>query len=119
MGRAILPAMFRVRPRRILTEPRAAILEVRETGTQTSALLQIDGLVCSACAANVGRRLRALEGVRDASVNLESGRASITYEAAAVGPDDLLSAIDGAVVLPSLRRLLARARREPATRGAY
>ena len=38
------------------------------------------GMACAACAANIERRLRQLDGVRDASVSLPLRMAQIEYD---------------------------------------
>lgn len=100
--------MFRLIPHRALSEPKAAISSVREEDGRSTATLHIEGLVCSACAANVERHLRAVEGVESARVDLDSGEACVIYNAAQASPDALVQAVEGAVLLRPVRRLLAR-----------
>ena len=100
--------MFRLIPHRALSEPRAAVTGVREQGGQSTATLQIEGLVCSACAANVERHLRGVAGVESAEVDLDTGEACVVYNASQASPDALVRAVEGAVLLRPVRRLLAR-----------
>jgi len=100
--------MFRIIPHRALSEPRAAISNVRQENGRSTATLRIEGLVCSACAANVERHLRGVEGVESAQVDLDSGAACVVYNAAQASPDALVRAVEGAVLLRPLRRLVAR-----------
>ena len=56
--------------------------EVRETKTDTShkqITLNIEGMSCAACVANVEKALKSTEGVEEASVNLATHEASVTY----------------------------------------
>lgn len=99
--------MFRIIPHRALAEPRVSNAEVTTTGEQAFATLRIEGLICSACAANVRARLEALAGVRGAQVDLERGEAEVRYDPQRLGPAELIAAVEGAVVLRPLRRLLA------------
>jgi copper chaperone CopZ len=99
--------MFRFIPHRVLSEPKAAVSGVREEGGQSTATLRIEGLVCSACAANVERHLRGVKGVESAAVDLDSGEACVVYNAAEATPHALVQAVEGAVVLRPLRRLVA------------
>ena len=97
--------MFRLIPHRAFVEPRAEVTEIDSEGT--TATLRIDGLLCSACAATVRGRLERIEGVRSAEVDLESGRALVTYDPACATPESFVAAVDSAVILRPLRRLLA------------
>ena len=53
------------------SSPRAA------TAAGETATLTVDGMVCGACAARVGRIAAQVEGVHDATVDREQGRAQI------------------------------------------
>ena len=111
--------MFRLIPHRALSEPRAAISNVRQENGQSTATLRIEGLVCSACAANVERHLRGVEGVESAQVDLDSGAACVVYNAAQASPDALVRAVEGAVLLRPLRRLVAALARHGAASSAH
>ena len=99
--------MFRIIPHRALIEPRAAVASIEAEGGRAIATLRIDGLLCSACAANVRGRLERLEGVSSAEVSLECGVARVDYDPARVTPQALVRAVEGAVILRPARRLLA------------
>ena len=104
---AILAAMFRVIPRRLLIEPTAAVVRVAERRDGAVAALRVDGLLCSVCAANVRGRLERTAGVLSARVDLERGSAQVRYDPARTTPRSLIDAVEGAVVLRPVRRLLA------------
>ena len=99
--------MFRIIPHRAFIEPRASVVEAGGAGPDATATLRIEGLLCSACAANVRRRLERAPGVRSAQVDLERGQARVTYDPGRTTPEALAAAVEGAVVLRPLRRLLA------------
>ena len=99
--------MFRVIPHRLLIEPTAAVVRVAERRDSAVAALRVDGLLCSACAANVRGRLERTAGVFSAQVDLERGTAQVRYDPARTTPRSLIAAVEGAVVLRSVRRLLA------------
>jgi copper chaperone CopZ len=107
-SRAILPPMFRLIPHRALSEPKAAVASVREEDGRSTATLHIEGFVCSACAANVERHLRAVEGVESARVDLDSGEACVVYNTAEASPDALVQAVEGAVWFPRARRVISK-----------
>jgi len=106
-GKLYYPRMFRIIPHRAFIEPRAAVASVEAEGGRATATLRIDGLLCSACAANVRGRLERLEGVSNAEVDLERGEARVEYDPARATPDALVHAVEGAVILRPARRLLA------------
>jgi copper chaperone CopZ len=109
--------VFHIIPHRALIEPKVSVLDVREAGGVATATLQVDGLLCSACAANVRCRLEKTRGVHSATVDLETALATVAYDPAQASPGDLIAAVDSTVILRPLRRLLERfAGRRPAAR---
>ena len=65
--------------------------------------LPIEGMTCASCANRIEKRLNRLDGV-EASVNYATEAASVEYDALAVGPEQLIEAVEGAgyrAVLPS------------------
>ena len=50
--------------------------------------LPIEGMTCASCVARVEKKLNTLDGVR-ATVNLATERATVDFDPALVGPDDL------------------------------
>jgi copper chaperone CopZ len=109
--------MFRLIPHRALIEPRAAVIRTEPTNGGSTTTLRIDGLLCSACAANVRGRLERVPGVRSARVDLETGEAAVECDPALATPEALVAAVESAVILRPLRRFLARFG-HPARRGA-
>jgi len=111
--------MFRLIPHRAFVEPRAAVTTLSGDDAETSATLRIDGLLCSACASNVQRRLEGVDGVRSADVDLDRGVAQVRYDPACATPAALVEAVESAVILRPLRRLLAALSGRPTTRAAH
>jgi Cu+-exporting ATPase len=65
--------------------------------------LPIEGMTCAACAVRIEKKLNKLEGV-EAAVNYATERASVSYDAAAVAPEQLVAAVESAgyrAALPS------------------
>src|ERR671919_62466 len=61
---------------------------------QTTTLdLNISGMTCAACQANVQRALKRQPGVSDASVNLMTGQAQVIFDPALIQPPQLVSAV--------------------------
>lgn len=99
--------MFRIIPHRAFIEPKASVTSVEAHGETSVATLRIEGLLCSACAANVRDRLERVAGVRDAEVDLERGEARVVYDETRTTADALVAAVEAAVLFPAARRLLA------------
>ena len=66
--------------------------------------IQVSGMTCAACQARVQKSLAAAPGVLDASVNLMTTEASVTYDAAASSPETLVARIREAGYGASLPR---------------
>ena len=99
--------MFRILPRRALIEPTATVQRIEAGESCSTATVHIDGLVCSVCASNVRSGFEQLDGVRSATVDLDSGEARIEYDPDRVRPEDLVAAVERIVLFPKARRLLA------------
>ncbi|MCD0158129.1 copper ion binding protein, partial [Deinococcus sp. 6GRE01] len=72
---------------------------VRDLGYEplsARAELSVQGMTCAACTARVERALNRLPGVLDASVNLATERAHVTYLPGAATPADLRAAVEQA-----------------------
>ena len=68
-----------------------------ETVNQPSHLttrIPVSGMTCAACQSRVQRTLETQSGVRDASVNLMMGTATVTYDPSTVQPQALVDAIN-------------------------
>ncbi|OPY21493.1 MAG: putative copper-exporting P-type ATPase A [Methanomethylovorans sp. PtaU1.Bin093] len=66
-----------------------------EPGTLEDITLKVSGMQCSACALNIERTLKKLEGVASASVNLPMARAYVSYNPSLVGLQEMENAIEG------------------------
>ena len=55
--------------------------------------IPVGGMTCAACQAHVQKALAAQPGVRDASVNLMMGSASVTFDPSVIAPSQLVQAI--------------------------
>ena len=55
--------------------------------------IPIRGMTCSGCARTVEKKLSSTPGVTRVFVDLEGGRATVEYEAAAVEPETLANAV--------------------------
>ena len=62
-------------------------------GEDRECTLAIEGIRCGACVWLIERTLRALPGVRAASVNYASGRATVHWQAGAIGLSRILASV--------------------------
>lgn len=62
----------------------------------TTVTLKVEGMSCGGCVASVSRVLTALPGVSDATVNLQTGTAKVTFDEASTNPAALRAAIEDA-----------------------
>jgi Cu+-exporting ATPase len=77
--------------------------------------LPISGMTCASCANRVERKLNRLDGVQ-ASVNYATERAAVTFDEAAVSPDELVEAVRAAgydAVLPAAQEPAGTAAADP------
>src|SRR5689334_7646749 len=54
----------------------------------------VDGMTCASCAARVERSLQHAPGVRRATVNYATGRATVAFAADQVSVDDLVATVE-------------------------
>ncbi|XP_078544951.1 copper-transporting ATPase 1-like isoform X2 [Lissotriton helveticus] len=68
-------------PRKLLQRPPKATLrqEDQETKTPAKCFIQITGMTCASCVANIERNLRAEEGIHSILVALMAGKAEVRY----------------------------------------
>ncbi|MDO9407136.1 cation-translocating P-type ATPase [Patulibacter sp.] len=70
-------------------------MSATETPAGERVELGLTGMTCAACANRIERKLNRLDGVQ-ATVNYATEKASVTYDAAVVGADDLVGAVEAA-----------------------
>ncbi|HKP51224.1 MAG TPA: heavy metal translocating P-type ATPase [Chloroflexia bacterium] len=58
--------------------------------------LDVTGMTCASCVARVERALKKVPGVKDASVNLATERATVQYDPMQAGITEMLAAVDKA-----------------------
>ena len=55
--------------------------------------LKVGGMTCGHCAMAVSNALQGVRGVQDAKVDLQAGKAVVTYDSAQAGPHELVRAV--------------------------
>ena len=66
------------------------------TQTRAGIRFPVEGMTCASCVNRIERYLHKVNGVEEANVNLATGSASVRYDPARVGLDDLRSAVEAA-----------------------
>ncbi len=56
-------------------------------------ILPVTGMTCANCVATIERNLKKLDGVETAAVNLSSERATVTFDPAVLGLDDIVNRV--------------------------
>ena len=78
-------------------------MSLADAGARERLQLPIEGMTCASCANRIEKRLNGLDGV-EASVNYATEAARVDYDPAAVAPEQLIDAVEGAgyrATLPS------------------
>lgn len=65
----------------------------QKTGSK-EITLGVSGMTCSACALNIEKILKKKEGVDSVAVNLELGRAKVSFEPSLISPQEIEEAIE-------------------------
>ncbi|MBI4951532.1 MAG: heavy-metal-associated domain-containing protein [Myxococcales bacterium] len=63
---------------------------------EANVVLAIEGMHCASCAVTVRVVLRRLEGVREATVDVEAKTARVSYDSTRVNPERMIRAIEEA-----------------------
>ena len=71
-----------------------ASAEATPSSPTETATLDVGGMTCAACQANVQRALTRKPGVVDASVNLMTGEARVIFDPALIGIPQLVTAVE-------------------------
>src|SRR5438034_3206452 len=58
------------------------------------AVLALEGMTCASCAMRIEKGLKKLPGVKDASVNFATEQATVTYDAAQTGMEQMVQKVD-------------------------
>ncbi len=59
----------------------------------TTATLKVTGMSCGHCVMAVTKALKSVQGVQDAQVDLQAGRALVQYDESQASPHDLTAAV--------------------------
>src|SRR5437763_15027180 len=66
----------------------------KQPGQESHTVLALEGMTCASCAMRIEKGLKKLPGVKDASVNLATERASVTYDPTQTGLKQMVQKVD-------------------------
>src|SRR6266571_74457 len=79
----------------MITEtPHDQYTTVQQDATESSATLALEGMTCASCAMRIEKGLKKLPGVKDASVNFATEQATVTYDSAQTGMEQMVQKVD-------------------------
>ncbi len=70
------------------------LLATAALATETTTTFKVTGMYCSACETKIQHALRKTGGVKTATVSLDRGSATVTYDDAKVKPDQIVKVIE-------------------------
>jgi P-type Cu+ transporter len=59
-----------------------AVVSQMQPGEESRATLTLEGMTCASCAMRIEKGLKKVPGIKDASVNLATEQATVTYDPA-------------------------------------
>ncbi len=67
---------------------------VQQDTTESRATLALEGMTCASCAMRIEKGLKKLPGVKDASVNFATEQATVMYDPAKTGMEQMVHKVD-------------------------
>src|SRR5579883_2508534 len=82
---------------------------------ENCVLLDLEGMSCASCAMRIERGLKKVPGVKDASVNLATERATVTYDAQQTDVEQMVKKVEavGYKASPVASPAMPESRNEP------
>src|SRR6266700_3836608 len=65
-----------------------------QAGGGSRAVLELEGMTCASCAMSIEKWLKKVPGVKDANVNLATELATVTYDAAQTGLEQMVQKVE-------------------------
>ncbi len=75
----------------VVPAPKPAL---KEPETESHAVLDLEGMTCASCAMRIEKGLKKVPGVRDASVNLATEQATVTYDPAQINVEQMIQKVE-------------------------
>ncbi len=79
----------------MITEtPHDTTTAIQPDSAETSAMFAIEGMTCASCAMRIEKGLKKVPGVKDASVNLATEQATVTYDPSQTGIEQMVQQVE-------------------------
>ncbi len=79
----------------MITEtPHDQYTTVQQDATESRATLALEGMTCASCAMRIEKGLKKVLGVKDASVNFATEQATVTFDPAQTGMEQMVQKVD-------------------------
>ncbi len=71
-----------------------AVVSQMQPGTESRATLTLEGMTCASCAMRIEKGLKKVPGIKDASVNLATEQATVTYDPAQTNLEQMVQKVE-------------------------
>src|SRR6266436_3686866 len=71
-----------------------AVVSQMQPGTESRATLTLEGMTCASCAMRIEKGLKKVPGIKDASVNLATEQATVTYDQAQTNLEQMVQKVE-------------------------
>jgi len=79
----------------MITEtPRDDTSTIQRDSAENSAMFAIEGMTCASCAMRIEKGLKKVPGVKDASVNLATEQAIVTFDPLQTGLEQMMQKVE-------------------------
>lgn len=80
----------------VMTVPGLTLLRAEDEVPRgkTTSVFKVEGMTCGGCEVGVRLSVKKLDGVEEVEASYEEGRATVTYDAAKVTPEQIVAAIE-------------------------
>ena len=69
-------------------------IQHKQIDSETQAVLALEGMTCASCAMRIEKGLKKVPGVKDANVNLATEKATVTYDPAQAGIEQMVQKVE-------------------------
>jgi len=76
------------------SQQETAVITPKQATQDTAAVFAIEGMTCASCAMRIEKGLKKVAGVKDAHVNLATEQATITYDPAQTGYEQMIQKVE-------------------------
>src|SRR5260370_1035580 len=71
-----------------------SVVSQMQPGAESRATLTLEGMTCASCAMRIEKGLKKVPGIKDASVNLATEQATVTYDPAQTNLEQMVHKVE-------------------------